>query len=84
MGHDSSGRRVVVVDGRSTAILASLPLAVAPHHVAMLGGRAVVVDKQRAMAVVFDVATRRPLGELAVPGGPHGAATVPRDGTSAR
>lgn len=81
---DSSGRRVVVVDGRSAAILATLPLAGAPHHVAILGGRAVVVDNQRAMAVVFDVATRRPLGELAVPGGPHGVARVPRDATSAR
>lgn len=75
---DSSGRRVVIVDTRSTTIVASLPLAGTPHHVAILDGRAVVADNQRAMAVVFDVETRTLVDEVAVASGPHGVAAVRR------
>lgn len=75
---DSSGRRVVIVDTRTVALSASLPLAGTPHHVAIVEGRAVVADNQRAMVVVFDVATRKQVGEVAVAAGPHGVAAIPQ------
>ena len=75
---DSAGQRLVVVDTRSAAVMASLPVAGTPHHVAILGGQAVVADNQRGTVAVFDVAARRSLGEVTVAAGPHGVAAVPR------
>jgi serine/threonine-protein kinase len=71
---DSPGRLVFVVDTRSLRPVARLPVGGAPHHLALVGGRAAVADNTNGTVVLFDTASRRLVGRVRVGAGPHGLA----------
>ncbi|HJU02677.1 MAG TPA: YncE family protein, partial [Actinomycetes bacterium] len=71
---DSPGRLVFVVDTRSLRPVARLPLAGAPHHLAIVGGRAAVADNTNGMVVLLDATSGRRVGQVRVGDGPHGLA----------
>jgi DNA-binding beta-propeller fold protein YncE len=71
---DSPGRLVFVVDTRSLRLVTRLPLEGAPHHLAVVGRWAAVADNTNGTVVLFDAASRRPVGRVRVGDGPHGLA----------
>jgi DNA-binding beta-propeller fold protein YncE len=71
---DSPGRLVFVVDTRSLRPVARLPLPGAPHHLAVVSGRAAVADHTNGTVVLFDTRSRRRVGQVRVGAGPHGLA----------
>jgi DNA-binding beta-propeller fold protein YncE len=71
---DSPSRLTFVVDTRSLRLAARLPLAGAPHHVAVVGEWGAVADNTNGTVVLFDAASRRRVGQVRVGAGPHGLA----------
>jgi DNA-binding beta-propeller fold protein YncE len=65
---------VFVVDTRSLRLVTRLPLEGAPHHLAVVGRWAAVADNTNGTVVLFDAASRRPVGRVRVGDGPHGLA----------
>jgi DNA-binding beta-propeller fold protein YncE len=70
---DNGGRRVVVFSDE-LAVLASIPVPGAPHHVTLTadGEVAAVANHEGGSLVLIDVKERRLVGEVPVGDGPHG------------
>jgi DNA-binding beta-propeller fold protein YncE len=78
---DVRGARMYFYDATTFAAQGSIPLGAGPTHAVAVGGDyAVAADTRGGALLLVDMATRRVVDRLAVPGGPYGLASDPATG----
>jgi DNA-binding beta-propeller fold protein YncE len=78
---DVRGARMYFYDARTFAAEGSIALGTGPTHAIAVGGDfAVAADTRGGALFLVNMATRRVVSRLAMPGGPYGLASVPSAG----
>jgi DNA-binding beta-propeller fold protein YncE len=78
---DVRGARMYFFDATTLAAEGSIALGTGPTHAVAVGGSlALAADTRGGALLLIDMATRRVIDRLAVPGGPYGMASDPATG----